>query len=220
MNKSALIIAGLVLGTAGAWAADTVAGPPYWGPRAPGGGTDATLELKWDSGTLIAGGFAFYTGAGLWAGVDFNISTLAAYHYVSAGKLYYYPNWPNNIFEGNRMAVWSFVGSVPGSILSGPTYVRGTAHGWNTYANGYDLASTTAFVMAFEQYYNYPNCDPVICYSTQADYTHSWYYYTGAWHPIGGLGNGNFPIMTRAFVSDQGIGVAPASLGRVKAMYH
>ena len=220
MNKSALIIAGLVLGTAGAWGADTVAAPPHGGPFAPGGGTDATLELKWDSGQPSFGPIAWYTGAGAWGGVDFNISTIAAYHWVESGKIYYYPGWPNNIFEGNRMAVWSFGGGVPGSILSQPTYVRGTAFGWNAYATGYNLSAATAFVMAFEQYYNYPQCDPVIELASTGTASHSWYYYGGAWGPVSLLGYGNFPIMIRAIMNDTGFAaVAPASFGRVKAMY-
>jgi len=220
VNKSALIIVGLVLGTAGAWAADTVAGPPHGSPFAPGGGTDGTLELKWDTGSINEV-VAWYTGAGAWAGVDFDVSTLTSYNYVSSCRIYYYPNWPNGIFEGNRAGAWSFPGGTPGSLLWGPTYVRGTAFGWNTFAAGYDLGATTAFVIAFEQYYNYPICDPVVNLASSGTYSHSWYYYGGAWHPIGGLGYGSFPLMTRCIVDDEHHNdVTPASLGRVKAMYH
>jgi len=215
MKMFAVLMVALL--AAGAWAADTVVSPTYHGPYVPEKGTDATRELSWDTGT-ITNAVAWYTGAGAWGGVDFNISTIATYKIVESGKIYYYPNWPNGTFEGNRMGVWSFSGGVPGSLLNGPTYVRGTASGWNTYANGYNLGSATAFVMAFEQYYNYPACDTVINMSSSGTASHSWYYYSGAWAGIAGLGYGSYPLMTRAIMSDL-TGVTPTSFGRVKAMY-
>jgi len=220
VNKSALIIAGLVLGAAGAWAADTVAAPPHGGPFTPRGGTDATLELAWDNGVPFADAGAFFTGADKWGGVDFDITTLSSYHYVASGKIYYWPGFPNNEFEGNRMAVWSFVGGNPGSILHGPTFVRATAFGWNAYAADYNLGATTAFVLGFEQYYNYPYCDPIYTMSSTGTPSHSWYYYGGVWRPMNQMGYGNYPLMYRAIMNDTGFAaVAPTSFGRVKAMY-
>ena len=217
MNKWAVLLLGFL--AAAAWAADTVVSPVYPGPYVPGKGTDDEYELSWDNGT-INDAVAWYTGAGAWAGADFNISTIVVGRWVSSGKIYYYPNWPNGTFEGNRMGVWSFAGSTPGSLLHGPTYVRGTAFGWNTFSAGnYNLGSATAFVMAFEQYYKYPACDPVVNLASGGTYSHSWYYYSGAWAPITGLGYGAYPLMTRAIVG-YWVGVAPTSFGRVKAMYH
>jgi len=179
----------------------------------------AQLELSWDTGS-VNGATAWYTGAGSWGANDFNISTLAAYNRVASARIYYYPNWPNSILEGNREAVWSFLGGTPGSLLWGPTYVRGTtAMGWNTFAVGWTLGAVTAFVMAFEQYYNYPVCDPVLNWSWAGTTGHSWYYYAGAWASFPQLGYGNYPLMIRCTVDDSFSGVAPASLGRVKALY-
>ena len=217
MKKFAVLMVALV--AAWAWAADTVISPAYHGPYVPDNGSDATLELAWDTGT-ITNAVAWYTGAGAWAGVDFNISTISTYKYVDSGKIYYYPNWPNGTFEGNRIAVWGFSGGVPGSMLNSPSYVRGTAFGWNTLpAGGFYLNTATAFVMAFEQYYNYPACDPVVNMSTTGTASHSWYYYSGAWAGIAGLGYGSYALMTRAIVNTAGSAVAPTSFGRVKAMY-
>ena len=181
--------------------------------------SDAQLELSWDSGG-VGGAWAYFTGLNEWGANDFNISTLAAYNYVASGRIYYYPNWPNNIFEGNREGVWSFVGGTPGSLLWGPQYVRGTAFGWNSYAVGWTLGAVTAFVMAFEQYYDYPNCDPVLnCCQLFGTGGHSWYYYNGAWHPWSEFGIGNWGLMIRCIVDNSYSGVTPASLGRVKALY-
>ena len=213
MNKWAVLLLGFL--AAGAWAADTVVSPVYHGPYVADKGTGVTWELAWDNGTISDAG-AWYTGAGAWAGVDFTIPFTWS-RWVDAAKIYYYPNWPNGTFEGNRMGTWSFAGGVPGSLLNGPTYVRGTAFGWNTFSADYYLGSNTAFVLAFEQCYNYPACDTVVNLASGGTYSHSWYYYSGAWAGIVGLGYGAYPLMTRAiFIS---MAVAPTSLGRVKAMY-
>jgi len=113
----------------------------------------AQLELYWDNGQVYDTQ-CWLTGTDAWAANDFDIATLAAYNWLASARLYYYPNYPNSTFEGNRMAFWSFAGGAPASILWGPTYVRGTAFGWNSFAAGWSLGTTTAFAVAFEQYYN------------------------------------------------------------------
>jgi len=181
--------------------------------------SDGLIDLGWDRGGVY-GGFVWITGLGVWAGSDFDISTLATYNHVASGRIYYYPHFPNEIFEGNREGVWSFAGGAPGSLLWGPTFVRGTAFGWNSYAVGWTLGAVTAFVMAFEQYYDYPNCDPVTtCAHGAGSGDHSWIRYGGAWHHWWETGNGNFALMIRCIVDNSYSGVAPASLGRVKALY-
>jgi len=49
--------------------------------------------------------------------------------------------------------------------------------------------------------------------------SHSWYYRYGAWHPWSQAGFGNYILMIRCTVDDAFGAVAPASLGRVKALY-
>ncbi|NIT37183.1 MAG: hypothetical protein GTN49_11930, partial [candidate division Zixibacteria bacterium] len=80
------------------------------------------------------------------------------------------------------------------------------------------------FVAAQEQFYNNPNCDPFSVDNNTVFRDHSWQYYLAKWEKLqleqeaGPYRN----LMVRVWV-EPGIefpGVAPSSIGRVKALYY
>ena len=223
MNGHAFII--IALAAAAAWSAETIAVGPVpatGGTVTPAGGNnDSQIELYWDSGTCT-GDFAWYTGTNTWGGVDFSISTIAAYTYIYSSRIYYYPYWPNGTWEGNGMAVYAFSGGTPGSVMMPSRYVRGsgTVGGWQSFDVSWGLpGGVQSFVMCFSQLYNYPGVDPVYPLDSATNYgIHCWYYYQGVWAHTSSLYAGD--LMLRATVDDTHSAVAPASFGRVKAMYH
>lgn len=197
--------------------ATDVATGAYVAPAAPY--TDAILELRWDTGTA-SWSHCSYTGSGQWVGVDFSIATLTAYRDIASMRMYCRISWPNAIWEGGREAVFAFAGGTPGSMLWGPTWIRATANGFNNFAVGWVLpAGETAFVLAWEQYYNYPVCDPYSVDNNAVPAGHSWTCYGGSWSRLSHT-HGYNNLMIRALVNNEIIGVAPASLGRLKAVYY
>ncbi len=222
MRALAFLIIAAAAASAGAAETVSAAGPFSYAVRPvnPRGAGDAELELYWDYGE-IGLQLAFYTGKNSWAGVDFSIATLSTYDRIYSSRIYYWPNWPDNVWQGNGMAVFVFAGGTPGSVLMPPRYVRGmgAVGGWQNYAVGWDLGPTQDFLFAYSQLYNYPLCDPVM--PTGGGYAlHSWYYYDGAWARSSSLGYGLVAFLIRATVIDHNSAVAPTSFGRVKAIYH
>lgn len=185
--------------------------PPAEGYRvAPG------VELKWDSGTLAAA--HLWSEPNTWVGNDFDVSTVCA-HYIQSIKVFSTASWPNNRWDGFRVAVFAFSNGLPGSMLwppGGGYYYRPVGIGWIwcEVPVGYSLPqSRSGFVAAMDQYYAYPNCDP---FGVDGDLNrgHSWQYGMGHWTKLNVDGN----LMLRVTVQGE-IGVAPATLGRVKALY-
>ncbi len=190
----------------------------------PGGGGDydATAELKWDTGVpywLVA----WYTGAGVWVGNDFNVATLKTYSGVKKIRMFSGPAWPNGRWDGFNLALYAFGGGAPGSRLKGPWWAKGnsTGYAWNDFNVSWVLPTgVTAFVPACEQLYNYPNCDPFLLDNSPIFKGHSWIYYQGDWNQMNTSGNPYRNLMLRVVVdNEQNPAVAPASLGRVKALY-
>jgi hypothetical protein len=222
---TAIAAAALTITVAGA--ADHVveraaAGPAAAAPR----GCDGTLELQWDSGKpswLIT----WRSGAGVWVGNDFDISTVKTYPYLRKVRLYSTPTWPNGSWDGFYLAVYSFAGGVPGSMMwpagGRGKYVRGTTtgYGWQNFDVGWALPSgVRRFAAAVEQFYDYPNCDPHLVDDNPTFRKHSWAYYQGNWHPLSNK-TGYYNLMLRVIVDDDhNPGVAPATVGRVKALYY
>ena len=222
--KNFALVAGLVaLIAAGAWAADMAVekAPPATSiEESPN--YDATVELKWDSGAsswLIV----WYTGAGAWVANDFDISTVKTYPHIQTMRIYSGPAWPNGSWDGFRIGVYSFPGGVPGSLIWGPEFVVGTstAYAWNDFSVDWTLPSgLKKFLPAMEQYYNWPNCDPHIVDSVPGNKGHSWLYYGGTWGPLTN-GTGYYNLMLRVIMdNDHNPGIAPTSVGRVKALYY
>lgn len=198
------------------------ADPAIVAPR----GCDGARELKWDSGQpswLIA----WRSGAGTWVGNDFDISTVKTYPYVRKVRLYSTPTWPNGSWDGFYLAVYSFAGGVPGSMMwpagGRGKYVRGStpSYGWQEFNVNWALpAGVRKLVAAVEQFYDYPKCDPHIVDDNQTFRKHSWTYYQGNWHLLTNK-TGYYNLMLRVVVDDEhNPGVEPVALGRVKALYY
>ncbi|NIT37185.1 MAG: hypothetical protein GTN49_11940 [candidate division Zixibacteria bacterium] len=221
---------------AGAWAIDAAVdgggSSAAAALAAPTASDQATMELKWDNG-LRRWSIAWYTGGGWWVGNDFNVSTLKT-KYTKILKYKYYTRgaWPNGRWDGMRFAFYNFVGGVPGSMLwptSGTGYffkpsagIQG--HIWVEFDVNWNCPSP-AFVAAQEQFYNHPNCDPFALDNSTIFLGHSWKYTLGKWEKYISTRPEVAPyrnIMIRVWV-EPGIefpGVAPSSIGRVKALYY
>jgi hypothetical protein len=216
-----------------AWAAEAVVdgGPFHSSPAvsAPAPTDQSTLELRWDNGTR-RWSVAWYTGAGSWVGNDFDSSTLkTSYVKILKYKYYTYGAWPNNSWDGMRFAVYNFGGGVPGSRLwptSGGGYfwkpsASLTAHIWVEFDVNWTCPAVK-FVAAQEQFYNWPTCDPFSVDNNLTFRRHSWQYYGGQWTPPSGSFDPYHNVMVRVWV-ETGVeypGVAPSSIGRVKALYY
>jgi hypothetical protein len=187
----------------------------------PAGGADGRIELKWDNGQPMWLK-TWNTGAGAWVGNDFDISTLSGSWWIEQIRVMSGASWPNGQWDGFRLGVYAFAGSLPGSLIHGPRYVRGAGSGfnWCDFDFGmweWSLLGHDTFVVAVEQYYNYPSCDPYTMDGNTTFLRHSWQYYGGIWEPLVGT-YGYRNLMVRVVISDL-MAVAPASLGRVKALF-
>jgi len=187
----------------------------------PGPSRDAQYELSWDNGAVGLSGYWLRPGEGCWKGNDFSVATLGST--ATIVKLRCCSGAGNNsVWDGMRFAVFSYTG-IPGAIMwppSGtPAYAVGSGAGWQWFdvPVNFDLPlGTTSFLAAEEQYYNEANADPWLC-DTAAGLGHTWETWPGngwqkqmdSWHNL----------MLRAVVSVTSSGVAPNSLGRIKALY-
>jgi hypothetical protein len=172
---------------------------------------------------------AWYTGAGSWVGNDFDISTLKTKHNIVREMKYFTsPTWPNNRYDGFRLALFDFSSGLPGAKLwpegaEGRFVKPNGTEGFKTFRVNYYLG-TMKFVAAVEQYYDYPNCDPYFCDGNPTFLARSWQKEAETpWVPL--VGKNPYPyrnLMLRVIVriGYSEIGVAPTSLGRVKALYY
>jgi hypothetical protein len=226
MKKFALVTGLVVFVAAGAWAADiaidrAAAFPSI--PEAPG--YDSTVELKWDIG-IGNWWLVWITASGIYVGVDFDISTIKTYSGVKTFRIALRNDWPNQGWDGGRIALFSAQGGVPGSIIwptSGtPKYVLPTgASGWQEFDVSWVLPGAKRFLAAWEQFYNYPNCDPFNLDNNTTFTGHSWRYVGGAWEPMTSSIDPYRNITIRVVVdNEQNPAVMPASVGRVKALYY
>lgn len=222
VKKFVVACAALAAAAAAAWATDLVVAPPAPAvSRAPADAYDGPLELKYDSGTRQYF-MAWYSGAGTWVGNDFDISAISAYRAIVRVRFYSTPAWPNQRWDGFRVGIYAYSGTAPGSLLWGPRYFKPakTDPGWCNCAVGWTLpAGNDAFIAAVEQYYNYPNLDPFALDNNPTFRNHSWSYYQGNWARLAGYG-GYRNLMLRVVVNNVPVGVAPSSVGRVKALYY
>jgi len=224
MNRYFLWAVVVVL-SAAAWGTDAVVEGGAYAPRVVAAReADDQLELGWDNGTRRSA-MGWYTGAGAWAGNDFNLSTLSTYTAVEKVKFYTSDVWPNAGWDGFRVGIYNFSASVPGSLLwptagGGYFFLPAGLHGhvWVEIPIGWTSPSTF-LLPAIDQCYNYPNIDPHELDTNQVFRGHSWQYYQGAWSPLEGTA-GYRNLMLRVVFDNSTVGVAPASLGRVKALYH
>lgn len=183
-------------------------------------GTDGQLELAWDNGNQSYM-YCWYTGPHNWVAVDYDISMIQSYRRIDTIRVYSRATWPNSGWDGFRIGIAAMAGSIPGSVLWGPSWVRGTlsGSGWVDASVGYTLpAGANAFVAGMTQYYSYPNCDAYATDNNTVFMGHSWGRYNGSWS-LYSSSTGYSNIMIRVIV-DTVTAVAPASLGRVKATYY
>jgi hypothetical protein len=184
----------------------------------------AQHELRWDNG-VFRYAVHFQKGKGTWAAIDFDTSTLKTTKW-RLNRVRAYLAWTTNErWDGMRLAVFDLAGGKPGKIIwpkSGtPKFVMpyGTPRyicTWCEFPVGYELPRHE-FVVALEQFYNHPNCDSYgVGYGRGFGEQHTWFKYGAQDWELTGIGNWMF----RAVVAGPtNISVAPASLGRVKALY-
>ncbi len=226
MKRFALVIGLVACVVAGAWAADVVVDRATAGPNVPElPGYDSTVELKWDSGFGMWW-LVYYTGGGTFVGNDFDLSTIKTYSGMKTFRLQLRNNWPNTQWDGGRMAIFSFSGGVPGSMMwptsGSPQFIMPSgATGWKDFDVNWVLPGVKKFLAAWEQFYNYPSADPFLIDNNPTFMGHSWLYYQGQWSPFESSNIAPYRnIMIRMIVdNEQNPGVAPSSIGRVKALY-
>jgi hypothetical protein len=222
-----IVATALILAAAAAGAYDHVVNPAGAGPAANAPReADGTRALAWDSGNpswLIA----WRGGEGTWVANDFDVSTVKTFPYIRKVRFYSTPSWPNGSWDGCYLAIYSFSGSVPGSIMW-PTagkarFVTGTSssYAWQDFTVNWALPDgVRRFVAALDQYFNYPNCDPHMVDDNVSFLGHSWAYYQGNWHPLTNK-TGYYNLMLRVVVdNDHNPAVGPASAGRIKALFY
>ena len=224
MGSRTLIVFLAALAAAAAWAADVVVAPTA--PAVSGAlndYNDGPLELKYDSGTLRYY-MAWYSGANTWVGNDFDISAISSYRAIIRVRFYSRPDWPNSKWDGFRVGIYAYAGGQPGSVLWGPEYFKPkkTGAGWANCAVGWTLPpANDAFVAAVEQFYNYPNLDPFGLDNNPTFRGHSWQYLSGSWSPFNQSNVAPYRnVMLRVVMNNVPVGVAPTSIGRVKALYY
>jgi hypothetical protein len=219
--RALIIVWVAVVVYAAAWAADTAVAPAYETVVLPGPSPyDGTMELTWDSGSSRWWS-AFYSGADAWVANDFDITTLSSYNIVHKIKVQGRIGWPNWVWDGFRLGVYGFSGGVPGSLLWGPTFVVPTGTtGWKEFSVNWVLpGGVTQFLAAQEQFYNLPDCDAYAIDSNPTFLGHSWEYYAEIWSRYDNPQTAPYRnLMIRVIMNDL-VDVAPASLGRVKALY-
>jgi hypothetical protein len=97
------------------------------------------------------------------------------------------------------------------------------AHIWVEFSVDW-ICPSVKFVAAQEQFYNYPTCDPFSVDNNTTFIGHSWLYQGGSWAPYqaSGVTAPYRNLMIRVWVEtgQEFPGVAPSSIGRVKALYY
>jgi len=190
-----------------------------------GAAAAAEYELQWDNG-VFRYCISYGRGEKTWAGIDFDTATLKTTTWrlkrVRANLGY----GQNESWDGMRLAIYNMVEGKPAEIIwpktGKPKFVM--PYGiprliatWCEFPISYDLPKPK-FVVALEQYYNPPFCDTFGAgYGRSFAEKHTWLNHWGAgWARLS-----DAVWMFRAVVEGPtNIGVAPTSLGRVKALYY
>ncbi len=205
------------------------------GPAEPG--TDIPLyvaqELKWDNG-IRGYSICWYDGRDNWLGVDFDASSVSATPKIIKIKVFTRDDWPNDRYDGFYVAIYSWVNDAPGSIIwptdGSAEYFKpeGLPHGdvWAELTVGW-VCSSPRFVVAVNQFYDEPNCDPLALDTYLTPSGHNWMCYKGTWSPFdpSSLNIDNENLMIRVVVDESGSAAGfdgsrtPASVGRIKALF-
>ncbi|HUV87384.1 MAG TPA: hypothetical protein VMX79_09750 [bacterium] len=210
------------LAAVAAWAADVVVAPTVADvPPSAFDAGDGPLELKYDNNTRSFF-FCDLTGRGRWVGNDFDLSAISDYRAIMKIKVYSWPDWPNGKWDGFRLGIYGYAGGQPTSLLWGPKYYKPTrtGYGWCTCSVGWTLPpENKIFVAGVEQYYDYPDLDPMTLDSNLTFAGHSWLYESGSWSKLPGV-IGYRNLMLRVVVNNVPVDITPTSVGRVKALYY
>mgnify|MGYP000655918203 CR=1 FL=1 len=185
----------------------------------------ATSELSVDNGTWKYL-FAWNTGRDVWVGNQFLGGPKPSYR-IHTIKLFTSTVWPNETWEGFRVAVFGYDGSRPTSMLW-PTGGTGsffkpsglTGHVWVEVP--VDYLGPNRFVAAVEQFYGGNACDPCAVDSNPTPLGRSWQKYGAEpWKSLQPMTDPYFNLMLRVIVEEETApAVTPATLGRVKALYY
>lgn len=221
MRNGLGIVLGLAL-AAGATAWDAAIAPA----PAKGGGAppyDGARMLSWDNGTpywMVS----WYTGENMWVGNDFTMPTGGNFRWVRKVMVYAGPVWPNGVWDGWYLALFTATNGQPGAIIGTKTYVKGTSAtpAWNTFIIDRALpAGTTSFCAGIEQIYNFSNSDAFILDSNPTYRRHSWFFYNQRWFEMTTDADPYKNLMLRVVVDNESYpGIEPASLGRVRTIYY
>jgi hypothetical protein len=185
----------------------------------------AEHELQWDNNVFRIC-ISYDPGANTWAGIDYDTSTLKTTRWRLARVRANLGPGRNGSWDGMRLAVYDLEGGTPGKIIwpkSGtPKFVKGYGTpdplaAWCEFPVGFELPQHE-FVVALEQYYDPPACDTYgVGYGRGFADRHTWFNYRNRGWEHTEIGT----WMLRAVVEGPtNIGVVPASLGRVKALYY
>lgn len=177
-------------------------------------------ELKWDNGEWQLS-IAAQKGKDVWWGNDFDVSTLKADWRIKTTRVFCRRDWPNNKWDGFRIAYFGFTGGIPDSIIwpenAEPKWVKPTGTEkmfWSDFGVNWALPrGRFKFLAAVEQFYNYPDCDAPCFDSEMYNKRHTWRNYP-VWEVYK-----YHNLMVRVIV-EEATAAAPASLGRIKALYH
>lgn len=195
-----------------------------------------TDELSWDSGRRSYS-LCWYEGRENWLAVDFDASEISPTPYITKIRFFTRDDWPNEGYDGFKVAIFPFEDDEPGSIknpiwpengepqLFEPT---GLPHGdvWADIQVGWTSPSSL-FVIGVNQYYDEPDCDPLALDDNITPSGHNWMYVNNAWAPFdpSSLNIEYENIMIRVEVQGSGTGstteqaIAPASLGKIKTLF-
>lgn len=207
------------------------------GPAEPDGGNPpvyVTEELSWDSGKKSYS-ICWYDYSNHWLAVDFDASEISATPLITKARFFTRDDWPNEGYDGFEVAIlsWSDEHNEPDSPESiiwpetgeAQMFVPGgLPHGdvWADIQVNW-ICPSYRFVVAVNQYYDEPDCDPLALDDNKQPSGHSWMYVTNEWGPYdpSSLNIDYANLMIRAVVQDMGMEhtFAPASFGHIKALY-
>jgi len=176
-------------------------------------------ELKYDWGTTNAG---FGGPHDIYYGHDFDLTNYNP-RFVKNIRVYSSGLVFNKQWDGFNIALFDFSNGYPGEMLWGPKFVVGSGmegpygQHWCDFTVAYTLPTgKTKIIAAVQQYWNGENFDPL--YIDNGPYLgHQWWRTSPTqWSEYYNDGHN---LLIRIVVSTN-VGVAPASLGRVKAVFN
>jgi hypothetical protein len=191
-----------------------------------------TDELMWDSGRRSYS-LCWYEGRDNWLAVDFDASEISTTPVITKIRVYTRDDWPNEGYDGFKVAIFPFEDDEPGPVESpiwpenGEPHLfepTGLPHGdvWADIQVGWTSPSYL-FVVAINQYYDEPNCDPLALDDEVMPSEHNWMCINKSWEPFdpSSLNIEYENIMIRVEVQGSGTehSITPASLGRIKTLY-